>query len=109
MNHRSQKRVQSAVPVRVSGKDARGEELEEFTDAVDVSRRGLSFLSKHDWEMLSMVNVVAPGRGPTRPGEGPADFYSQATVVRVTREGDVNRVALRFVGATLPVYTSEST
>jgi hypothetical protein len=49
-----------------------------------------------------------PGRGPMRPGEGPADFFSSASVVRVIKEGEMNRVALRFFGATLPTYVAET-
>lgn len=105
---RSQKRIQAAVPVQVSGTDASGEAFEEFTDALDVSRRGLSFLTRRDLPILSSVTVVVPGRGPSRPGEGPTDFFSEATVVRAVEEAGMRRVALRFIGATLPVYASEN-
>ena len=40
-------------------------------------------------------------------GVGPTDFYSEASVVRVNKEGDTNRVSVRFVGATLAIYTAE--
>ncbi len=106
---RSQKRIHAAVPVQVSGTDAAGEAFEESTEALDVSRRGLSFLTRHDLPVLASVTVVVPGRGPSRPGEGPTDFFSEATVVRVADdESGMRRVALRFVGATLAVYAAEN-
>jgi PilZ domain len=105
---RKQNRIKAAVPVQVSGTDARGDAFEESTDAVEVSRRGLSFLTKRDLPMLGSVTVLVPGRGPSRPGEGSSDFFSEATVVRVLQEdGGFRRVSLRFIGATLLVYASE--
>ncbi len=108
MNQRMQRRVPVALPVRVSGRDKLGMEFDDSTEALDVSRRGLSFLTRRELGVLDKVNVILPGRGPSRPGEGPSDFYSEATVIRITPEGDTFRVALRFMGATLAVYTSES-
>jgi hypothetical protein len=54
------------------------------------------------------LTVVLPGRGPVRPGEGPSDFFVSAAVVGVRQEGEMNRVSLRFVGATLSTYTAET-
>ncbi|MFB3923843.1 MAG: PilZ domain-containing protein [Terriglobia bacterium] len=108
MEHRAQHRIHSAVPVQIRGVDARGESFEEFTEAIEVSRRGLSFLTRRDLPVYASLTVVLPGRGPTRPGEGPADFFSEAAVVRVSKEGELNHVSLRFVGATLPTYTAET-
>lgn len=105
---RTQRRVEAAVPIRVRGVDEHGEEFEEFTDALEVSRRGLSFSTQRELPLYTSLTVVIPGRGPTRPSEGPADFFASATVVRVQKEGERSRVSLRFVGATLPVYTSEN-
>lgn len=108
MDQRSQKRIQSAVPVQIRGFDALGEAFEESTEALDVSRRGISILTKRDLALFASVTVVLPGRGPVRPGEGPSDFFSNGAVVRVQREGEMNRVGIRFVGATLATYTSET-
>jgi hypothetical protein len=96
------------VPIQVRGVDARGEPFEEFTEAIEVSRRGLSFFTRRDFPEFAQLTVVLPGRGPTRPGEGPADFFSEAAVVRVQKEGELNRVSIRFVGATLSTYTAET-
>lgn len=108
MEQRSQRRIHAAVPVQIRGVDARGEAFEESTDALDVSRRGLAVLTKRDLPLYSSLTVVIPGRGPSRPDEGPTDFFATAAVVRVEKEGEMNRVAIRFVGATLSTYTAET-
>ncbi len=107
MEQRSQRRIQAAVPVQIRGVDARGESFEETTEAMEVSRRGLSLLTRRDLPLYTSLTVVIPGRGPTRPGEGPTDFFATASVVRVEKVGEMNRVGIRFVGATLSTYTAE--
>lgn len=108
MEQRRQRRIQAAVPVQIRGVDARGEAFEESTEALEVSRRGLSLLTKRDLPLHSSLTVVIPGLGPSRPGEGPTDFFSTAAVVRVEKEGEMNRLGIRFVGATLSTYTAET-
>ena len=108
MEQRRQRRTHAAVPVEIRGEDARGEAFEESTEAVDVSRRGLALLTKHDLPLNSILTVVLPGRGPSRFGEGPTDFFASAAVVRIEKEGEMNRVAIRFMGATLATYTAET-
>jgi len=108
VEQRSQRRIHAAVPIQIRGVDARGEAFEEFTEALEVSRRGLSLLTKRDLPLSTSLTVVIPGRGPGRPGEGPTDFFSTAAVVRVEKEGEMNRVSIRFVGATLSTYTAET-
>ncbi len=108
MEQRSQKRIQAAVPVQIRGVDARGEAFEESTEAQDVSRRGLSVLTKRDLPVYSSLTVVLPGRGRVTPGEGATDFFASASVVRVEKQGDLNRIGIRFVGATLSTYTAET-
>ena len=108
MEQRSQRRTHAAVPVEIRGVDALGKAFEESTEAVEVSRRGLSLLTKRELPIYAPLTVVIPGRGPTRPEEGPTDFFANATVVRVTKEGELNRVSIRFVGATLTTYTAET-
>jgi len=106
---RSQRRVEAAIPIQVRGLDVAGQEYDDSTTAVEVSRRGLSFLTKHDLALFATLTVVIPGRGPVRPDEGPTDFFAEATVVRTTREDDeFFRVGVRFMGATLPIYSSET-
>jgi hypothetical protein len=108
VEQRSQRRIHAAVPVEIRGEDAHGEAFEESTEAVDVSRRGLAVLTRRDLPLNSTLSVVLPGRGPSRPGEGPTDFFATAAVVRVEKEGEMNRVAIRFMGATLATYTAET-
>jgi hypothetical protein len=105
---RSQRRVQAAIPIQLRGKDAKGDEFEEWCDAEEVSRRGLSVKTRRDLPVETNLSVTIPGRGPVRPGEGPTDFFSEASVVRVLKEGGMNLVSIRFVGATLATYTAES-
>lgn len=105
---RSQRRTASAVPVQIRGISAEGEAFEDLTEAVEVSRRGLSLLSKRNLPLFTAVTIVLPGRGPKRPGEGPTDFFAHASVVRVVKEGEIYRVGIRFIGATLTTYTAES-
>lgn len=108
MEQRAQHRVHAAVPIQIRATDAQGESFEEFTEAIEVSRRGLSFFTRREFPVLATLTVVIPGRGPARPGSGPTDFFSEAAVVRVQKEGELNRVSIRFVGATLLTYAAEN-
>ena len=107
-NKRSQRRVEAAIPIQVRGLDVAGQEYDDATTALEVSRRGLSFLTKHELALFATLTVVIPGRGPMRPDEGPTDFFTEATVVRSVKEDEeFYRVGVRFMGATLPMYSSE--
>ena len=107
-NKRSQRRVEAAIPIQVKGLDAAGQEYDDSTTALEVSRRGLSFLTKRELAIFGALTVVIPGRGPMRPDEGPTDFFTEATVVRSDKEDEeFYRVGVRFMGATLPMYSSE--
>ena len=107
---RSQRRVEAAIPIHVRGLDAVGMEYDDAITAVEVSRRGLSFLTRRDLPLFATLTVTIPGRGPMRPNEGPTDFFTEATVVRSVKEDEeFFRVGVRFMGATLPMYSSENT
>ncbi len=108
VEQRSQRRVQASIPVEIRGVDARSEAFEESTEALEVSRRGVSILTRRELPLSTSLTVVLPGRGPILPNEGPTDFFATASVVRVQKEGEMNRVAIRFVGATLATYTQET-
>lgn len=108
MEQRSQHRIRAAVPVEIRGVDARGDSFQESTEALEVSRRGLSLLTRRDLPLYATLTVVIPGRGPTLPNQGHTDFFASATVVRIQKEGEMNRISIRFMGATLPTYTSET-
>jgi len=105
---RVQKRVEVTMPFHVRGIDAHGVEFEESTEAVQVSRRGLSFLTRRELKPLAVVTLLIPGRGPNRPGVGPTDFFTTAAVINIFKEGELYRVGLRFIGATLTMYSSET-
>jgi hypothetical protein len=107
-NKRSQIRVEAAIPILVQGVDSAGQAYNEEATALEVSRRGLSFLTKHELPVFATLTVVIPGRGPMRPGEGHSDFFAEATVVRSLKEDEeFFRIGVRFMGATLPMYSSE--
>ena len=105
---RAQRRLKTAIPIRVRGVDAQGTEFEVSTETVEVSRRGLSFLTELELKTPGTVTVVIPGRGPRHAGEGPTDFFSTAAVLSVLKEADSYRVILRFIGATLTTYSAET-
>jgi len=105
---RAQRRLKTALPIWVRGVDAQGMEFEVSTETLEISRRGLSFLTELELKPLATVTVVIPGRGPRHAGEGPTDFFSTAAVVGVRKEADSYRVSLRFIGATLTTYSAET-
>jgi hypothetical protein len=105
---RIQRRVEAAIAIRVQGLDSSGHAYDDATTAVEVSRRGLSFLTRHSLAVLAALTIVIPGLGPMRTGEGFTDFFTEAIIVRITKEDDgFYRVGVRFVGATLPMYSAE--
>ena len=108
IERRAQRRVKAAIPIRIRGIDAQGTEFEDSAQTVEVSRRGLSFLTHRQLEPPATVTVVIPGRGPSRMGGGPVDFFSTAAVIRSLRQADSYRLSLRFLGATLNTYSSET-
>ena len=105
---RVQRRLEAAVPIRVLGMDAGGGEFDEPATALEVSRRGLSFLSSHELPVLSTLTVAVPGLGAGRATGGSSDFSAEATVIRCAKDGEASyRVTIRFMGATLPLYSRE--
>lgn len=107
-NKRSQRRVEAAIAIRIQGVDSAGINYDEDATALEVSRRGLSFLTKNELATFATLTVTIPGRGPMRPEEGPSDFFTEAIVVRSVKEDEeFYRVGVRFMGATLPMYSAE--
>ena len=106
---RTQRRTEASILMEIRGTDEAGEEFQEFVTALEVSRRGASFLTPLNLAVLSELTVAIPGRGPTRAEEGPTDFFSSAAIVRVVPEGEMKRVSLRFIGSTLMTFVSEGT
>ena len=106
---RSQRRVEAAIPIQIRGQDAAGLAYDDPATALEVSRRGLSFLTKHELPIFATLTITIPGRGPVRPGEGPSDFFAEATVVRSVKEDEeFYRIGVRFMGATLLMYSAEN-
>jgi len=108
IERRAQRRVKAALPIQVRGVDAQGTEFEDLAETVEVSRRGLSFLTRRQLIPAATVTIVIPGRGPYHTGGGPADFFSQAAVIRTLKEAESYRLSLRFLGATLNTYSAET-
>jgi hypothetical protein len=106
---RTQPRVEAAIPIHVKGVDSLGLAFDDAASALEVSRRGLSFLSKHDMSVFAMLTIIIPGRGPVRPNVGATDFFTEATVVRSVKvDEEFYRISVRFMGATLPMYSAEA-
>jgi len=107
IERRAQRRVKAAIPIRIRGIDAQGTEFEDLVETLEVSRRGLSFLTHRQLELPATVTVVIPGRGPYHMGHG-TDFLSTAAVIRCLKEAESYRLSLRFLGATLNMYSAET-
>jgi hypothetical protein len=105
---RVQRRVEAAIAIRIQGVDSSGTAYDDVATALEVSRRGLSFLTQLDLALFATLTITIPGRGLMRQSKGPFDFFSEATVVRCRKEDDgLNRIGVRFIGDTLPMYSAE--
>jgi hypothetical protein len=100
---RAQKRIPVSMLVMIQGVDAQGQTFAELARVNDVSRRGLSVLTQREIVLDASLTVAIPNR---RTAGG--NFSANATVIGVRKQGEFNRVSLRFVGATLPLYSSET-
>lgn len=108
-DRRIQRRVEAAVAIQIQGVDSLGQAYVEETTALEVSRRGLSFLTRRELELFSTLMIVISGLGPARTAEGASDFFTEAAVVRSSKDGEgFNRIGVRFIGATLPMYSAEN-
>lgn len=107
-NRRTQRRVEATLAIRIQGVDSTGQAYDEEATALEVSRRGLSFLTRRELAVFATLTIVIPGLGPSRPGVGPSDFFTEAAVVRSSRaDEEFNHIGVRFIGATLPMYSAE--
>jgi hypothetical protein len=105
---RIQHRVEAAISIQIQGVDSTGHAYNDAATALELSRRGLSFLTRHELALLASLMIVIPGLGPTRSALGPSDFFTEAAVVRTSKEDEeFNRIGVRFIGATLPMYSAE--
>jgi hypothetical protein len=105
---RVQHRVEAAIGIHVRGVDSSGQRYDDVATALEVSRRGLSFLTRRELTLFAALIIIIPGLGPWRPVERSSDFFTEATVVRTSKVDDgSNRIGVRFIGATLPIYCAE--
>ena len=98
---RSERRTVSKFSVWIKGADAHGVGFHERVRSVDASQHGIALLTQRDLSHSAILTVNIPGLGSRRADGGRADFRAQALVAYVLPEGDLNRVGLRFIGATL--------
>ncbi len=108
-DRRVQRRVEAALAIRVQGVDSAGQPYDDDSTAIEVSRRGLSFLTARELTLFTIVTIIIPGRGPSRAGQGSSDFFTEAAVVRCSKDQEgYNRVGVRFLGANLTIYSAEA-
>jgi len=107
---RSERRIAVRLPLRVSGRDARGFAFEEDTASENLCRSGAAFRTRFDVAIGSNLEIRIPTQGAaTRRGE--QDFETQGRVVHVTESlTDGGRVVgVQFVGPRFQrVFRSES-
>lgn len=100
-DRRSDNRLGKTVNIRIKGADSRGVAFDERVQTVNLSEHGLALLIRRDLAHSPQLTVSIPCRGVSRPRGGRADFVAHAIVAYVLPEGDLNRVGLRFIAATL--------
>ena len=107
---RSERRIAVRLPLRVSGRDARGVSFEEETASENLCRGGAAFRTRFDVAIGSNLEIRIPTQGAAlRRGE--QDFETQGRVVHVTEsltDGE-KVVGVQFVGPRFQrVFRSES-
>lgn len=100
-NQRSGKRFDRKFRVRIKGADARGLAFQEWAKTLNISKQGLALVTARDLAHSSHLTVCIPRKGLRHPRGDRADFVAQAIVSYVLPDGELNRVGLRFVAATL--------
>lgn len=101
VSRRSGKRFERKFRVRIKGADARGLAFEEWVKTLNVSEQGLALLTGRDLAHSSHLTVCVPRRGTRSAGGRHRDFVAQAIVAYVLPDGELYRVGLRFIAATL--------
>jgi len=107
---RSERRIAVRLPLRVSGRDARGFPFEEETSSENLCRSGAAFRTRFDVAIGSNLEIRIPTQGVAmRRGE--QDFETQGKVVHVSEsltDGE-KVVGVQFVGPRFQrVFRSES-
>lgn len=98
-DRRTQRRVEAAIAIRVQGPCSSRHAYDDAATTVEVSLRGLSFLTRHSLALFPALTIIIPGRGPMRSHEGATDFFAQAVVVRSAENADdeLHCVGVRFM------------
>jgi hypothetical protein len=110
MRKRSERRISVRLPLRVSGRDARGFSFEEDTASENLCRSGVAFRTRFDVAIGSSLEIRIPVQGHA-PRRGEQDFATQGKVVHVCESpSDGERVVgVQFVGPRFQrVFRSES-
>jgi hypothetical protein len=107
---RSERRVAVRLPLRVSGRDARGFAFEEDTASENLCRSGAAFRTRFDVAIGSSLEIRIPTQGHSlRRSE--QDFETQGKVVHISNgpsEGE-RVVGVQFVGPRFQrMFRSES-
>jgi hypothetical protein len=107
---RSERRIAVRLPLRVSGRDARGFSFEEDTASENLCRSGAAFRTRFDVAIGSNLEIRIPVQGH-QPRRGEQDFETQGKVVHITEsltDGE-KVVGVQFVGPRFQrVFRSES-
>jgi hypothetical protein len=96
---RSERRISVRLPLRVSGKDARGFSFEEDTASENLCRSGAAFRTRFDVAIGSNLEIRIPNQNHFVRRRDP-DFETQGEVVHVSEtltDGD-KVVGVRFTG-----------
>jgi PilZ domain len=96
---RSERRISVRLPLRVTGKDARGFAFEEDTASENLCRGGAAFRTRFDVAVGSNLQIRIPLQGsPLRREDN--DFETRGRVVHVSEsQPDGERlVGVQFVG-----------
>jgi PilZ domain len=107
---RSERRIAVRLPLKVSGRDARGFTFEEETASENLCRSGAAFRTRFDVAIGSSLEIRIPGQGPL-PRRGDKDFSTMGKVVHISEsptDGE-KMVGVQFIGPRFQrVFRSES-
>jgi hypothetical protein len=107
---RSERRISVRLPLRVSGRDARGFAFEEDTSSENLCRGGAAFRTHFDVAIGSNLQIRIPVQAPS-PRRAESDFETLGRVVHISEpqiDGE-KLVGVQFVGPRFQrVFRSES-
>src|SRR6266852_4782794 len=107
---RSERRISVRLPLKVSGRDARGVTFEEETSSENLCRNGAAFVTRFDVAIGSDLEIrIPPSRHTSRRMEE-KDFATSGRVVHVAESQPGERlIGVQFTGPRFQrVFRSES-